>query len=447
MRSLLGRERPPASARLSDASSAGRTIRGVIPPAAPRPEDEPDRPEDDDASPRRIYGPAVREQSTCRTRFWPSPAEFGWPAVLALWVQADVWGPPPIAFGHVVGPRPVESLLYALTSLALAWRRRAPVTVLAVVVTADTSYYLVFGAPQGLGSLLPLLFALYGVGRWSRPANGAVAALLGLLGLMAHESLDPQFVLDGSTALYWLALSVAWPMGYAFRRRAVESEVLAEQARLLTAERDRRAREAVEAERGRIARELHDVVGHGLSVVVLQLVAAIGILDKGDATSARERLLGVEHSARDALAEMRRLLDLLHEDEGGSLAPRPGLADLERLVADTRAAGADVVLRRQGEPRDLPPGMDLALFRVAQEALTNVLKHARPPRAEVCLCHAPGAVQLDVRDHGEVAAADNPAGRGLTGMRERVGLYGGDIDVGPVAEGGYRVRARLPVPP
>jgi signal transduction histidine kinase len=360
-------------------------------------------------------------------------------------VQADVWGPPPIAFGHVLGPRPLLSLLYAVTSLTLAWRRVAPLSVLAFVVTADTAYYLAFGAPQGLGSLLPVMGGLYAVGRYSRPANVVPAFLLGLLGLMVHELLDPQFTLNGSSAIYWLALSCAWPLGYAFRRRAVESEALAERATRLAEDRDRRAREAAEAERTRIARELHDVVGHGLSVVVLQLVAALGTLDRGDVPTARERLLSTERSARDALAEMRRLLDLLHEDDG-SLAPQPGLGDLDRLVAETRAAGADVALRVAGARRDLPPGIDLAVFRIVQEALTNVLKHARPPRAEVCLRYAADGVELEVRDHGQGPPTANPVGRGLTGMRERADLYGGELVAGPAPGGGYRVRARVPVP-
>ena len=390
---------------------------------------------------QEVVGP-----ETPRASFWPGARAFVWPSLLAVWVQADVWGPPPIAFGHVVGPQPMESLLYATTSLALAWRRRAPVAVLAFVVTADTVYYLVYGAPQGLGSLLPTMCALYAVGRWSRPANGVLAVLLGLLGLLAHELLDPQFVLDGSTALYWLALSVTWPLGFAFRRRAVEAGALAERARTLAADRDRRAREAVEAERGRIARELHDVVGHGLSVVVLQLVAAIGTLDTGDVAGARSRLLGVERCARDALAEMRRLLDLLHDDEAARLpASHPGTAQLERLVADTRAAGADVTLMTSGVPGDLPPGVDLALFRIVQEALTNVLKHAHPPCARVSITHAPHHVEVEVLDRGRAPVLDNPSGRGLAGMRERVGLYGGELTVGPAPEGGYRVRARLPV--
>lgn len=384
--------------------------------------------------------------TTARSLSWPPRRDFVWPALLAVWVQGDVWGKPPIGFGHVVGPRPVLALLYAITSLALAWRKQAPLLVLAFVVTLDSAYYLVFGSPQGLGSLLPVCFAFYAVGRYSRPANLLIAAPLTLLGLAVHEVLDPDFTLSGSTALYWLALSAFWPLGYAFRRRAVERAALADHARELAEDRDRMAAAAAEAERARIARELHDVVGHGLSVVVLQLVAALGVLDKGDVPAARERLLTTERSARDALAEMRRLLDLLDDGSAGSLAPQPGLAQLARLVADTRAAGGDVELTVSGTPVDLPPGVELAAYRILQESLTNVLKHARPPRAHICLAYAPGAVELEVRDDGRSPHDANPAGRGLSGMRQRVDLYDGELEVGPTAEGGFRVHARLPVP-
>lgn len=369
-----------------------------------------------------------------------------WPALLAVAVQGDVWGAPPIGLGHVLGPRPLLALLYAVTSLALAWRRQAPLIVLAFVVTLDSAYYLAFGSPQGLGSFLPVFFAFYAVGRYSRPANLLTAAPLTLLGLAVHEVLDPDFDLSGSTAIYWLVLAVAWPLGYAFRRRALERDALADHARELAEDRDRMAAVAAEAERARIASELHDVVGHGLSVIVLQLVAALGVLDKGDLPATRERLLTTERSARDALAEMRRLLDLLDDGSAGSLAPQPGLAQLSRLVADTRSAGADIELTVTGTPADLPPGVELAAFRILQESLTNVLKHARPPRARICLSYAPGAVEVEVRDDGRSPQDANPAGRGLSGMRQRVGLYDGELEVGPMADGGFRVHARLPVP-
>jgi signal transduction histidine kinase len=376
---------------------------------------------------------------------WPSLREFLLPVAIALWMQVDVWGSAPFAFGHMVGPRVVVGLLYAGTSLALAWRRIAPMAVLTFVVTADSAEYLAFGAPEALGAILPLFVAFYAVGRYTRAGTVAVAAPLVLLGLAVHELRDPTFELSGSAAFYWLVLSGGWPLGVAFRRLGTETDALAAQARQLAEDGERAARAAAVAERARIARELHDVVGHGLSIIVLQLVAALETLEKGNAAAVEERLLATERSARDALAEMRRLLDLLDDGEDTSLSPQPGLGDLQRLLADTRAAGAEVRLRMTGST-ELPPGLGLAVFRILQESLTNVLRHARPPRAEVLVDVGPDAIELDVHDAGEQQSDGNPAGRGLAGMRERAGLYGGELRVGPDPAGGYRVHARLPVP-
>jgi signal transduction histidine kinase len=372
--------------------------------------------------------------------------DFRLPAVLAVWMQVDVWGSAPFAFGHMVGPRPVVGLLYASTSLGLAWRRTAPLAVLSFVVTLETAEYLAFGAPEGLGSIVPLFVAFYAVGRYARSASVAVAAPLVLLGMAVHELRDPAFEFGGSNAFYWLVLSCGWPLGVAFRRRAAESDALAARARELAEDGARMASAAATAERTRIARELHDVVGHGLSIIVLQLVAALETLEKGETPALKERLVRTESSAREALAEMRRLLDLIDDGEDASLSPQPGLGDLDRLVVDTRAAGADVQLTMTGVPAELPPGLDLAIFRILQETLTNVLKHARPPRAEVCVAVGPDMVELDVHDRGSRPGGENPSGRGLAGMRERTALYGGELSVGPDPDGGYRVHARLPVP-
>lgn len=360
------------------------------------------------------------------------------PLVLAAWVQADVWAQRPFALGHMVGPRPLVSVLYAVTSLALLWRERAPLKVLVFVVVADSAEYLAFGAPEGLGSFLPLLVAFYAAGRYAPPGRVVFAAPLTLLGIGIHELTDPTFSYGGSESFFWLVLACAWPLGYAFRRRAVEAEAL-------VGERDESARAAVAAERARIARELHDVVGHGLSVIVLQLVAALTVHERGDPGAVRERLLGLERTARDALAEMRRLLDLVDEGGAAGLEPQPGLGELERLVADTRAAGALLEVTIEGEPRQLPAGVDLAAFRILQESLTNVLKHARPPRARVCVAYAADGILVEVVDEGDALGGGNLPGRGLTGMRERVALYGGELEAGPRREGGYRVRARLPL--
>jgi signal transduction histidine kinase len=313
-------------------------------------------------------------------------------------------------------------------------------------MTCDAAEYLAFGAPEAVGSLLPPFLAFYSVGRYARTSSLTLAGPLVLLGFAVHELKDPALGFNSAPSFLWLVLATAWPLGRAFQLRAAEAQALTGRVRQLAEERDESARAAVASERARIARELHDVVGHGLSVIVLQLVAALTILEKSDTVNLRERLLSTERSARDALAEMRRLLGLLDDGEGASLAPQPRLDQLERLVADTCAAGAEVDVTITGEPVDLPAGVELAAFRILQESLTNVLKHARPPRAHVRVAYEPDAIVIEVRDDGQSASASDPGGRGLPGIRERVALYGGELEVGRAPEGGYAVRVRLPLP-
>jgi signal transduction histidine kinase len=369
------------------------------------------------------------------------------PVVLVLLFQIDVWAPASYNLGHVVGPRPVVALLYTVTALSLAWRMRAPVAVLAFVVTADAAEYLAFGAPEGLGSIVPTAVALYSVGRYAGPAALASAGPLALLGVVVHELTDPEYVFGGPSAVLYALLAAAWPLGQTFQRHTTRATALTERAEALAAERERVAGQAVTTERGRIARELHDVIGHGVSVTVLQLVAAQGLLDKPDPAAAAERLGNAERSARRALAEMRRLLGLLDPvEQTEGFAAQPGLAHLDQLVADTRAAGAEVTVRVNGAPLELPAGVDLAAFRIVQECLTNVLKHSEPPVCSVQVDYASDAVVLSVVDEGRgVPPEGGIPGRGLAGMRERVAVYHGELTARPRPDGGFAVRARLPV--
>jgi signal transduction histidine kinase len=260
-----------------------------------------------------------------------------------------------------------------------------------------------------------------------------LAAPVALLGTALHEVEDPQFRLSGPAIFFWALLVAAWATGHAFRRRALAVEELR-----------RTSHTEIAAERARIARELHDVVGHGISVVVLQLVAALGMLDSGDDRAARTRLVATERSARETLAEMRRLLGLLEED-GALLAPQPGLGELERLVSETREAGLPVDLELRGDPRDLPPGLELAAYRVVQETLTNVIKHASSAHAHVTVELAAEELVVEVVDDGKTASGPFAAGRGIAGIRERVALYDGEVEIGPRPDHGFAVRARFPV--
>jgi signal transduction histidine kinase len=222
----------------------------------------------------------------------------------------------------------------------------------------------------------------------------------------------------------------------------------------LEAEQQAQARAAVAAERARIARELHDVIAHSVSVMVIQAGAAEQLLEQTP-ERARGPLEAVQDTGRQTIVELRRLLGILREDgQELSLAPQPGLAGLDLLVEEMRQAGLPVQLRAEGQPGRLPPGADLAAYRIIQEALTNTLRHAGPAQAEVIVRYQDHAVELEILDNGQGPplrdGADGRSGHGLVGMRERVALYGGTLDAGPratttgTAETGYAVRARLP---
>jgi signal transduction histidine kinase len=362
---------------------------------------------------------------------------------VAVLCQLDVWSPLPFVTHE--GHRGALSIVFLASSLALLWRRRAPLAVLAFVYTISALLYLAVGAPEALGTFLPQLVAVYSAGRYSDAPGLVLVVPVVLLGTALHELKDPHFTLSGPAVVYWVLLAAAWPVGHAFRRRERAVRVLSERTDQLQRERAAEARAAAAAERARIARELHDVVGHGVSVIVLQVVAALGLIDKGDLAVARQRLLATERSARETLAEMRRLLGLLNEDDQGSLAPQPGLNELDQLVADTRAAGVEVALDVRGRRLELPAGLQLAVYRVAQEALTNVIKHAQPAGAQVLLSYEPHDIIINITDDGHPPASSLNGGRGIAGMRERVALYGGELTVGQRPGGGFEVNARFPI--
>ncbi|HEU4657185.1 MAG TPA: sensor histidine kinase [Capillimicrobium sp.] len=242
--------------------------------------------------------------------------------------------------------------------------------------------------------------------------------------------------------------SVAAPavVGRFVRRHRVQARRLEELTVHLERERERGARAAVAEERARIARELHDVVAHGVSVIAIQSDAAEAALER-DPALARTPLQTIRGSAREAMAEMRRLLGVLHDDgDGAELAPQPGLAQLEALVERARQAGVPVELRVDGEPRPLAASADLSAYRIVQEALTNVRKHAPGAAATVEVLWRDGALELRVTDDGP-GGTPADGGHGLIGMRERVRLHGGELVAGPRPEGGFAVHARLPMEP
>jgi signal transduction histidine kinase len=225
-------------------------------------------------------------------------------------------------------------------------------------------------------------------------------------------------------------------IGRAIRHRRLREEKL---------EREKaEAEAAIAEERTRIARELHDVVAHAISVIVLQARGGRRLLAT-DPAEARQALDAIERTASQALAEMRRLLGLLREsDEQLALAPQPTLARLDDLVGQVREAGLPVEVAIEGTPLELPPGIDLSAYRIVQEALTNALKHAGPASARVTVRYGEGELELEVSDDGAGSGNGGGGGQGLAGIRERVAVFGGDVEAGSRPEGGYAVRARLP---
>jgi signal transduction histidine kinase len=270
---------------------------------------------------------------------------------------------------------------------------------------------------------------------------GLAVVLISAATVIAHDPTEGIDDLIFSTSLF----GVAWLVGFALRARAEKSEVAEDRALRAERERESAARVAVAEERARMARELHDVVAHAVSVMVLQVGAVRHRMPAG--SEEGEALRNVEQVGRTALTEMRRMLGALRE--GGDeveLAPGPGLHDLQALAKDIRDAGLDVRLHREGEPVDLPRSLDLSAYRIVQEGLTNALKHSGGRRADVTVAFAPGQLRLEVRDDGPGGFAQGDGlGHGLIGIGERVKIYGGDMSAFMSPQGGFVLRASLPL--
>ena len=334
-------------------------------------------------------------------------------------------------------------------TVPVAFRRRRPIAAVLTMALALLLATALGGAPTqstGIVALIALVSGAYMLGARTQGrvlAAGTIALIVALAAdAIAEES---QTV---SALLFFTFFVVGLPVaaGQATRSRAQLADELADRAVALERARGGEAQAAVQEERARIARELHDVVAHDVSVMVVQAAAAKRIVER-EPDRAEEAIVSIEGTGREALAEMRRLLGVLRRgDEDLALAPQPSLSRVDALLARTRAAGLDVALERSGDDAPLPAGVDLAAYRVVQEALANVVRHAGAEHATVRLTYDPRAVVVEVVDDGRGAAnGGGKAGHGLIGLRERVDLYGGDFEAGPRAEGGFGVRARLPV--
>ena len=360
-------------------------------------------------------------------------------AVLVVWAQIWVWA---VAAPDIAGGRPVHSVLLAAATVPLFVRRYRPLLALLLLFGAAWVHYELGGTSGPL--FFGICLGLYALGahgsRRSVVAGSAVIAV-GVLAidvprLAAGAPLDE--VLPA-----WFILAGLVGFGRWVRHRRAETHELS--TRAVAAERTRaeHAAQAVADERARIARELHDLVAHSMGVIVIQSQAGQRALD-ADPEATRRALAAIENSGRQGLAEMRRLLCLLTSRDQGSVAPQPSLRGLEELVGRVRAAGVPVHLEVSGDLTMLPAGVDLAAYRIVQEALTNVLKHAGPATVNIDIRHCGNTLEVEICDDGR-GAGQPGRGHGQVGMRERATLYGGAVETGALPGGGYRVRARLAV--
>jgi len=344
------------------------------------------------------------------------------------------------------GPLWFDVLAVLAFTTPLLARRRYPVGSLLAVVTAIAVASFV-DAGLVTHPFVGFLLALAICFRWGmRPARAQSLAGLALtIGVAGLVTVNGPKAKVGDFIWDVITFSIAWVIGFAVGEKYREVDEAKGRAELAEREREERARRAVTDERARIARELHDVVGHSVSVMTVQASAARRLL-RPHQEKEREALLVVEQTGREALAEMRRVVGVLRRpEEAPALAPQPSLEQIERLVEQTREAGLPVDLRIEGDPVPLPAGLDLTAYRLVQEGLTNTLKHARAQRAEVVVRYGDGQVELIVSDDGQGGGNGGGSGHGLVGMRERVSVYGGELEAGPRDGGGFRLRATLPV--
>ncbi|MFF5808509.1 sensor histidine kinase [Streptomyces sp. NPDC012746] len=362
---------------------------------------------------------------------------------------------------HPAGWPPFDATAYALTALVglpLAARRRAPVFAL-VASCLGFACYLAAGYQPSLNFWGPAV-ALYGVAARRPPRTAAACAALCAAVVFYSGLTAPEIGLTVTVVQALGVPAVVWTFGSGARTLDERNRQLAELTARLHREQEWRERQAVSEEQRRIARELHDVVAHHMSVINVQAGMA-GYVFPSAPEKARAALGTISETSREALRELRRILTLLRsaadgedaEGGGAPYAPIPGLAGLRDVAERVRAAGVAVDLRTDGAPRPLPPGVELCAYRVVQEALTNVIKHARHAAVTVLVSYRPHELFVTITDDGREGGDGRPdpanvvpgPGHGLIGMRERARLYGGTVDAGPRTEGGFRVRLTLPV--
>ena len=379
-------------------------------------------------------------------------AALGVIGLLSLWLEWSIADPPPVI------SVPLAVTLLILLVIPLIWRQRYPYAVLATctIIMVIASAVQVPGLSWTINAWALAFYSagVYGQERWRTPVR--VIALAAFMGVVIYEfawisperyNVSPAFLLIVPVLANLLIGGATWWFSDAVRIARERQVQLAARTMQLEQERELNARRAVLDERLRIARELHDVVAHHVSLMGVQAGAARRVLPR-DPARAEEMLNAIEVTSREAVTELQRLLGFLRQEGDNCLAPQPSLQHLDALLAQMQDAGLPVALNLEGIARPLPPGVDLSAYRIVQEALTNTLKHAGPARAVVTLRYQAHALDIDVSDDGSAPANDSlQGGNGMLGMRERVALLGGWLQAGPRPDAGFRVQAHLPLDP
>jgi signal transduction histidine kinase len=344
--------------------------------------------------------------------------------------------------GHAT---PLAAAVAAMCAATVGWCRRAPTAAVCVGLASGAVLVAIGGVHIEIAPLVSVIL-YFMLGRRSAAGGWVLADALLVALPIPLVAADPGSSQVVDVVTVWLFFFAApFAAGWWVGRGTLLASELQESVDKLAGQQRERALRAASEERARIARELHDVVAHNVSVMVVQTQAARRVT-AGDLAAARSALESVSECGRDALVDMRRMIGVLHRGDVELAAP--GLEQLPALVERTEASGIQVTLDVRGTTRTLPPPVDLALYRLAQEALTNVIKHADAAGAWVRVVHTPGAVELEISDDGRGSGGGSEthaAGHGLIGMRERIALYGGAVHVGDRPGGGFRVTARIPI--
>ncbi|WP_051457891.1 sensor histidine kinase [Microbispora sp. ATCC PTA-5024] len=335
----------------------------------------------------------------------------------------------------------------AIVTGVLVWyRRRAPVAVFILMILAQYAWHRQGHEQCPVWQLAALLIVFHTMGAHLPLKPGGAWAVTGIL-VFDSGAVDHRFLPFDEVIFLTVIFGSAYVTGLALRRYLVRVHRMAERAARMEMERERRAAEAVAAERTRIARELHDVVAHSVSMMVMQAGALRRTLDVAAETNPGQVavLSGIERSGREAVEELRIMLGALRMPQEEAL-PQPGLDMVSNLISTVGTSGLRVSLAVEGDPVRLPPGLDLSAYRIVQEALTNAVKYAGESEVRIRVAYLHDSLEVEVADNGQGAGPALSTGNGLIGMRERAELFGGSLEAGPLPQGGFRVRATLPIP-